>query len=145
MKVNKWRILVGVLLLGVGAGAGAWWWLGTHPTPAGKPPALTSEISLQTFTLSIAKKGGMTGYLVLGVTVAVKGPQNLPKDWLKSHAPRIQSSILSSLLDLPNIRRINTDKLVRADVRKAVSVDMQPLLPPKLHVSGVYITKLIVQ
>ncbi len=145
MKVNKWRILVGVLLLGVGAGAGAWWWFGTHPIPAKKPPALTSEISLPTFTLSITKKSGMTGYLVLGMTVAVKGPQNLPKDWLKSHDPRIQSSILSSLLDLPNIRRINTDKWVRADVRKAVSVDMQPLLPPMFHVSSVYITKLIVQ
>lgn len=144
--MNKWRILaLALLLVAVGAGAGAWWCFVSHPKSAGKQPALTSEISLPTFTVSITRKGGMTHYLILDMAVTVHGSQKLPKDWLKSHAPRVQSAILSSLLNLPNIRQIDTDKLVRAEVRKAVSVDMQPILSSKFHVAGVYITKLIVQ
>ncbi|MBU2793130.1 flagellar basal body-associated FliL family protein [Acidithiobacillus thiooxidans] len=145
--MKKWRLfaLVLLLLLVVGVGAGAWWWFVIHPKSASKSPVLTSEISLPTFTVSITKKDGMTHYLVLDMTVTVHGSQKLPKDWLKNHTPRVRAAILSSLLNLPNIGQINTDKSVRAAVRKAVSVDMQPVLSSKFPVSGVYITKLIVQ
>lgn len=142
--MKKWWMLA-LLVVVVGVGAGAWWWFVIHPRSAGKPPVLTSEISLPAFTVSITKNDGMTHYLILEMTVTVHGSQKLPKNWLKAHATRVRAAILSSLLNLPNISQINTDKLVRVAVRKAVSVDMQPILSSKFTVSGVYITKLIVQ
>lgn len=145
MKANKWWVLAAVLLLLSGAGAGAWWWLNIRHAPAVKTPLLTSEIPLPTFTLSVAKKGGMTGYLVLGMTVAVKGRHALPKAWLKSHDPQIRAAVLSSLLDLPDINQMNTSKAVRGKIRMAVSADMAHVLSPGFQVASVYITKLIVQ
>lgn len=147
LKMGKKKIfIIALLIIVIAVAGGAGWWFFMHHKKTDKLPVLiNSDISLPTFTLSMTKKDGMTGYLVIGLTVAVKGSDHLPPDWLKSHNPRVRSAILSSLLNLKNMDEMNTNKSVRAEVRKFVSADMQSILSKHYKVSGVYITKLIVQ
>jgi len=143
LKKYKWWGLAVILLLLVSAGG--WWWLTSPHDAAGKDPAVACEIPLPTFTLSVSSENGMTEYLVLGMTVVVKGRAELPKGWLIKQNPEIKAAILSSLLNLSDIKKINNSALIRREVRSAVSMDMAHILPHGYQVVHVYITKLLVQ
>lgn len=143
MKKKRIWIIGAVALLLIGGGA--WWWTHRGHTH-GKPPiSVVSNLPLPEFTLSVKKKSGMNGYLVMNLAVAVKGPGKLPKDWLTLHDPQVRAAVLSSLLNLPDIATANDSKPVRAAVRRAVAEDMNHILKHGYAISSVYITKLIVQ
>lgn len=136
--------IIGAVALLLMGGGGAWWWTHRGHAPR-KPPGVVSDLPLPEFTLSVKKKSGMNGYLVMNLAVAVKGPGKLPKDWLTLHDPQVRAAVLSSLLNLPDIATANDSKPVRAAVRRAVAEDMNHILKHGYAISSVYITKLIVQ
>lgn len=143
-KKKKWVMVVilGLLLAVIGA---VWGWLSFTHLPAKQVSIVTSDITLPTFTLSVAKDTGMTEYLVLGMAATVKGPQALPTSWLKNHQVQVRAAILSSLLNLQHIQQANSNRKVRTKIRMAVSTDLKQLLKPGYHISAVYITRLLVQ
>ncbi|MHB1705485.1 MAG: flagellar basal body-associated FliL family protein [Acidithiobacillus sp.] len=136
--------IMGAMALLLMGGGGAWWWMHHGHAPR-KPPSVVSDLPLPEFTLSVKKKGGMSGYLVMDLVVAVKGPDKLPKSWMAQHDPQVRAAVLSSLLNLPDVARANSSKPVRDAVRKAVASDMNRILRHGYATSSVYITKLIVQ
>ena len=142
MKKYLW-IIGAVALLLIGGGA-AWWWTTHHRGPK-TTPQLISNIPLPEFTLSVKKKSGMTGYLVMDLDAAIKGPGKLPKHWMARHDPQVRAAVLSSLLNLQGMARANSSKPVRDAVRTAVSADLNRILKPGYQTSSVYITKLIIQ
>lgn len=146
MKIKKNPWMIGAMLLLLIGGAGTWWWMNLHHgnTPQ-QTPRRVSDVQLPEFTLSIREKDGATGYLVMGMTVAVNGPEKLPTDWMTKHEPQVRAAVLSSLLNLPDIAQANSSKSVRDAVRKSVSTDMDHLLKRGYATSSVYLTKLIVQ
>lgn len=144
---KKTMLILSATALVLAAGA-AYWWFAIRHTHTAPPVVVSRSITLPEFTLSVARSGGMSSYLVLGLAAEIKGPSALAKGWTKVHNTEVRAAVLSSLLDMKNLRQVNTRKTVRALIRKNVSTDLDRILHRgnnAYSVKHVYITKLILQ
>ncbi len=146
--MNK-KILIGgaiFLLLALG-GCGAWWLL-YRPSTVVKHKPHIQQLNFKSFVLSVQGPHGTPHYLVIKMSVMISSPDALPANWSVTHQTMLRADVLSALLRLPDVSDAITKPQVRAALKSSVCQSVLKVLhetDPKATVSGLYITKLLMQ
>ena len=135
-------IAAGIVLLALGGASGVWYYL-KHRHAA--MPMHSQIISLAPFVLNIPGHAGGATFLDVEISLGIKAPKIIDKKSLDAMLPRLRATLLSVMLDFPNMATLPYSARSRESLTTQIVQAAGPMFGKKNKVTGAYITKIVEQ